>query len=152
VLKQGEFGVLQNFLITHVFFLEPILIKEIYPVFVERVGSIANRMWDIKLPLIDIFFLVSYFLSEILFAMINTFDPLLQNGFFIFNWKMYYQFAQNMTFFFGIKFLLSISFLILIRGGTPRYRYDYLTKLGWLKFLGFVISVFFLSLILFYIY
>jgi len=33
-------------------------------------------------------------------------------------------------FFSAIKFCLAIALLILIRGGTPRYRYDYLTKLG----------------------
>jgi NADH:ubiquinone oxidoreductase subunit H len=43
---------------------------------------------------------------------------------------MYYQFPQNMVFFFAIKFCFAIALLILIRGGTPRYRYDYLTKLG----------------------
>jgi NADH:ubiquinone oxidoreductase subunit H len=109
-------------------------------------------MWDIKLLLIDLFVFFSYLVEEIIFIWLNVFDPLLQNGFFIFNWKMYYQFSQNLTFFFGLKFLLSIAFLVLIRGGTPRYRYDYLTKLGWLKFLGFVISIFFFSLIFFFIY
>jgi len=46
------------------------------------------------------------------------------------NLKFFFQFAQNTTVFFAVKFLLSIAFLVLIRGGTPRYRYDYLTKLG----------------------
>jgi NADH:ubiquinone oxidoreductase subunit H len=55
---------------------------------------------------------------------------ILQNGLFIFNSKIYYQFPQNMVFFFAIKFCLSIGLLILVRGGLPRYRYDYLTKLG----------------------
>lgn len=109
-------------------------------------------MWDIKLPLIDFFFSISYIFIEFVFYLLNSLNPLLLNGFFIFNWKMYYQFAQNTTFFFALKFLLSIAFLVLIRGGTPRYRYDYLTKLGWLKFLGFIISVFFFSLIIFFIY
>lgn len=31
---------------------------------------------------------------------------------------------------FGLKFILFIVFLIFIRGGIPRYRYDFLTKLG----------------------
>lgn len=31
---------------------------------------------------------------------------------------------------FGIKFVIFIAFLIFIRGGIPRYRYDFLTKLG----------------------
>lgn len=31
---------------------------------------------------------------------------------------------------FGLKFIMFIVFLIFIRGGIPRYRYDFLTKLG----------------------
>jgi len=57
-----------------------------------------------------------------------------------------------MSFFFSIKFCMCIGFLILIRGGAPRYRYDYLTKLGWLKFLGLVLLVFAFSLFLFSLY
>jgi len=30
----------------------------------------------------------------------------------------------------SIKFLLLIALLIFIRGGVPRYRYDFLTKIG----------------------
>ena len=30
----------------------------------------------------------------------------------------------------AIKFLLCIAFLIFARGGIPRFRFDYLTKLG----------------------
>lgn len=36
----------------------------------------------------------------------------------------------NSMLFFTVKFCCVIGFLILIRGGTPRYRYDFLTKLG----------------------
>ena len=79
-------------------------------------------------------------------------NPFLQNGFFIFNWAVYYEFSQNMVFFFVIKFLTAIGFLILIRGGTPRYRYDYLTKLGWLKFLGLIIIAFFCTLLIFFVF
>jgi len=43
---------------------------------------------------------------------------------------------------------MCLSFLILIRGGVPRYRYDLLTKLGWIKFLGYVLAVFLLTLLL----
>jgi len=57
-----------------------------------------------------------------------------------------------MVFFFAIKFCFAIALLILIRGGTPRYRYDYLTKLGWLKFLGLIIAIFFLSILVFFLY
>lgn len=109
-------------------------------------------MWDLKLQIIELFFFITSCLKDFLVTIINSVDPISYNGLFLFNWKIYYQFAQNMSFFFGIKFILSIAFLILIRGGTPRYRYDYLTKLGWLKFLGLVILVFFFSLLVFFLF
>ena len=107
-------------------------------------------MWDLKLYLLDSFFFFNFFFYDLFFNILNFFDPFLQNGFFITNSKIYYQFPQNMVFFFAIKFSISIALLILIRGGTPRYRYDYLTKLGWLKFLGFLISVFLTSVFFFF--
>jgi NADH:ubiquinone oxidoreductase subunit H len=30
----------------------------------------------------------------------------------------------------SLKFLVLIALLIFIRGGVPRYRYDFLTKMG----------------------
>ena len=38
--------------------------------------------------------------------------------------------ASNYPLFFTVKLSLLMMFLILIRGGVPRYRYDFLTKLG----------------------
>jgi NADH:ubiquinone oxidoreductase subunit H len=32
--------------------------------------------------------------------------------------------------------------LVFIRGGIPRYRYDFLTKIGWIKFLSLILAVF----------
>ncbi len=109
-------------------------------------------MWDIKLFFNDFFFYINFFLYDLFFNLFNFLDPFLQNGLFIFNSKLFYQFPQNMTFFFAIKFCVCIAFLVLIRGGAPRYRYDYLTKLGWLKFLGFVIFVFFSSILIFFLF
>jgi NADH:ubiquinone oxidoreductase subunit H len=111
-------------------------------------------MWDLKLYVIieDFFFYFNFFFYDFFFKFLNFFDPLLQNGFFIFNSKFYYQFSQNLVFFFALKFCLSMALLILIRGGTPRYRYDYLTKLGWLKFLGFIIAVFSISILFFFLF
>ena len=48
----------------------------------------------------------------------------------------------------AFKFLLLIALLIFIRGGVPRYRYDFLTKIGWIRFLSLVIAVFLSSLLL----
>jgi NADH:ubiquinone oxidoreductase subunit H len=109
-------------------------------------------MWDLKLHLIDSIFFFNFFFYDLFFKFLNFFDPFLQNGFLLDNSKIYYQFPQNMVFFFAIKFSLCIALLILIRGGTPRYRYDYLTKLGWLKFLGFIIAVFLTSVLFFFLF
>jgi NADH:ubiquinone oxidoreductase subunit H len=48
----------------------------------------------------------------------------------------------------AIKFILLIALLVFIRGGVPRYRYDFLTKIGWIKFLSLVLAVFLSSLLL----
>lgn len=46
----------------------------------------------------------------------------------------------NQTIPYSVKLTISLFFLIFIRAGLPRYRYDYITKLGWSKFLLFVTS------------
>ena len=52
---------------------------------------------------------------------------------------------------FALKFLTFIAMLIFIRGGIPRYRYDFLTKIGWIKFLSLVLAVFLTTLLLVYL-
>jgi len=37
---------------------------------------------------------------------------------------------QVYCYLYAVKFLIVLSLLIFIRGGTPRYRLDFLTKLG----------------------
>lgn len=57
----------------------------------------------------------------------------------------------NTSIIYSIKFVATILFLIFIRAGIPRYRYDYLTILGWNRF--FFLSFFILILyIIFYIF
>ncbi len=48
----------------------------------------------------------------------------------------------------AIKFLACVSLLIFARGGIPRFRFDYLTKLGWIRFLSLVILSFLLELLI----
>ena len=52
---------------------------------------------------------------------------------------------------FVLKFIILISLMVFIRGGIPRYRYDFLTKIGWIKFLSLILSVFLTSLLFVYI-
>jgi NADH:ubiquinone oxidoreductase subunit H len=40
----------------------------------------------------------------------------------------------------AFKFLVLIALLIFIRGGIPRYRFDHLTKVGWIKYLSLVLA------------
>ena len=47
----------------------------------------------------------------------------------------------------AVKFLVCISLLIFARGGIPRFRFDYLTKLGWIRFLSLVLLVFILEIL-----
>lgn len=53
--------------------------------------------------------------------------------------------------FLAIKFIALISLLIFVRGGIPRYRYDFLTKLGWIKTLSLVLAVFLINLLISYL-
>lgn len=43
--------------------------------------------------------------------------------------------VMNVAAVYCLKLSASLFFLIFIRAGLPRYRYDFLTKLGWVKFL-----------------
>ena len=51
----------------------------------------------------------------------------------------------------SLKFILLIALLVIVRGGIPRYRFDYLTKLGWTKFLSLILLSFLLELCLMWI-
>jgi NADH:ubiquinone oxidoreductase subunit H len=51
----------------------------------------------------------------------------------------------------GIKFLVLIALLVFVRGGIPRYRFDFLTKIGWIKFLSLVLSIFLSSMLLIFL-
>ena len=52
------------------------------------------------------------------------------------------------TIIFSLKFIFLISILVFVRGGIPRYRYDYLTKIGWLRLLSLTVAFFLTSLFL----
>ena len=64
----------------------------------------------------------------------------------------YYAYSTNYTFVFTLKIVIALFFLSAIRGGVPRYRYDFLTKMGWIKFLGLVLGTFFITLLLFWLW
>ena len=64
----------------------------------------------------------------------------------------YYVYSTNYTFLFTLKVVCALLFLSAIRGGVPRYRYDFLTKMGWIKFLGLVLGTFFVTLTLFWVW
>ena len=59
--------------------------------------------------------------------------------------------TSYLSIFMGIKFIILIGLLIVVRGGIPRYRYDFLTKLGWIKTLSLVLVIFIINLLLSYL-
>jgi NADH:ubiquinone oxidoreductase subunit H len=69
----------------------------------------------------------------------------LYNSFFIIFAMKY---LNSAIFNMGIKFILLIALLVFVRGGIPRYRFDFLTKIGWIKYLSLVVIVFLSSLLL----
>ena len=150
--KQAVFEMYFLLLDTLGLFLDKKLIKVICLVAGAQVDKFIIYMWDLKLQVMELSFYIAMFLHSFSLNFLSFLDPYFYNGLALFNWKIFFQFAQNTTFFFALKFLFSIGFLILIRGGTPRYRYDYLTKLGWLKFLTLVVVIFFISLLNFFIF
>jgi len=46
------------------------------------------------------------------------------------------------------KLTAALAFLIAVRGCLPRYRYDFLTKLGWVKFLGQTLTFFLMTAVM----
>jgi NADH:ubiquinone oxidoreductase subunit H len=52
----------------------------------------------------------------------------------------------------SIKFLLLVALLVFIRGGIPRYRFDHLTKMGWIKFLSLVLASILVEMLLIWIF
>ncbi len=44
--------------------------------------------------------------------------------------SFHYSYSTNYTFIFTAKLAVCLVFLSAIRGGVPRYRYDFLTKMG----------------------
>ena len=52
----------------------------------------------------------------------------------------------------AIKFLLLIALLVFIRGGIPRYRFDHLTKMGWIKFLSLVLASILIEMLLIWVF
>lgn len=113
---------------------------------------LKTLMWDIKLILIEITFSFFWVTTAILALILDFFNTVLFNSFNIMNWQIGLNLPQNLSLIFGIKFCCCIAFLILIRGGTPRYRYDFLTKLGWLKFLSLILLVLIFSIFFIFLY
>lgn len=74
--------------------------------------------------------------------------------FYIFNYLMSYCFNSMLyaSIITSIKFILLIAILVFVRGGIPRYRFDYLTKLGWTKFLSLILLSFLLELYLLWLF
>jgi NADH:ubiquinone oxidoreductase subunit H len=111
-----------------------------------------DKMDVLKFVIWDFFFCPFYSMNDCIFA---TLDLLMVNSYIKLGLTALYLqtiLIKNSALLFTVKILISTLFLVLIRGGTPRYRYDYLTKLGWLKFLGLLVVFFLTTLIIYFLF
>jgi hypothetical protein len=53
---------------------------------------------------------------------------------------------------FATKFILIILLLIFVRGGIPRYRFDFLTKMGWFKYFSWVLLFYVVTYVLYVLF
>ena len=90
------------------------------------------------LPLVS-FFNIIFFLKTLTIHLLTSIELILQ-----------FQLSTNMkdAICMAIKFLVCIALLIFARGGIPRFRFDYLTKLGWIRFLSLVLMSFLVELLI----
>jgi NADH:ubiquinone oxidoreductase subunit H len=63
-------------------------------------------------------------ISEIVTNVLNCLEMLTYYTF------LDFKYSNNYTLILTFKLVMCLSFLIFIRGGVPRYRYDFLTKIG----------------------
>lgn len=98
--------------------------------------------------------IVTEFLIEFFIKLFTFFDKYIYLAFDFFEVAIYFNLSHTSVSLIAIaiKFLFCISLLIFARGGIPRFRFDYLTKLGWIRFLSlvilfFLVEIFLLSLI-----
>lgn len=109
---------------------------------------IQDSLFYIQYQYPQIFNLIeSFFIS--LYSTLTTMFMFLYNSIWvIFNMKYLNSAIFNM----GIKFILLIALLVFVRGGIPRYRFDFLTKIGWIKFLSLILSIFLSSMLLIFLF
>lgn len=89
-----------------------------------------------------------YFVNYILFYL-KDFDIGIEYSVYTYHSYIYIYITFNNSFVYSLKFLASILVLIFIRAGIPRYRYDFLTKIGWIKFFLYSLFLFSFNYIIF---
>lgn len=118
---------------------------ETLPIYVQ---TILNKPSD-QTPILISYF-PRWFYTNILLSTTGYLPELLQE---VLKTLLYMSFKTHILYslVFTLKFIVIIATLVFIRGGIPRYRYDFLTKIGWLKFLNLVLIAFLFTLTLNYV-
>ena len=104
---------------------------------------LSLTVWPLESDVSGVFF-VSSLLNLLLWVSNIIYTEILL----IFNIKLISFAVLNTAF----KFIILIALLIFVRGGIPRYRYDFLTKVGWIKFLSLILSIFLSTLLLLFLF
>ena len=106
--------------------------------FFNIIDTIYNLIFILQKTQILVYF---YFYYKYIYIYIYILFIIILN---LFNIKIINIFSYSIAF----KFIVLIALLVFVRGGIPRYRYDFLTKIGWIKFLSLILSIFLFTLVL----
>lgn len=74
--------------------------------------------------------LVFFLHSDVVSISLKILSPLFDSFAILIKDSFAYAYVTNYTFIFTLKLAVCLVFLSAIRGGVPRYRYDFLTKMG----------------------
>lgn len=107
----------------------------------------------------DTVFYIQYNYPNLFINFDNLFTLLYQNIFYL-SLNLYtsltivftMKYLNSAIFNMGFKFILLIALLVFVRGGIPRYRFDFLTKIGWIKFLSLILSIFLSSILFIFLF
>ena len=130
----------ENFFIFYGSFLQNIIISYFSPIYYHTTSSVS--------PYIGFFFemsnLKNFWCNTVFWGEFTPLSELLL----VISCALNINTTVVNSLIMAAKFLFCIAFLIFARGGIPRFRFDYLTKLGWIRFLSLVLLSFTIEILI----
>jgi NADH:ubiquinone oxidoreductase subunit H len=127
-MTRFNLDVFDTFFLIFSWYIKPLLVSQ---------NFISTVQYSLTTTLIILLMLITNLTSNLLNPLIHILSTI--------------KLTSYLSIFMGIKFIILIGLLVVVRGGIPRYRYDFLTKLGWIKTLSLVLIIFIINLLLSYL-